>query len=164
VLHYSCVALQAHLLLLLQSAASFLSFACTTLLEPTKTPIAGMLSCVLDAFADCLNCFCVLLYCTHICRAAGLKFGYSALYYMNSSSQYVLATSAMHTDKGTLVVDIGIPRTDWLEGLRYDRRWLIDSRIAVTERMKMRGREYIMSARYLLWYMLCYCAVHPVSV
>jgi hypothetical protein len=83
---------------------------------------------------------------------------------MNSSSQYVLATSAMHTDKGTLVVDIGIPRTDWLEGLRYDRRWLIDSRIAVTERMKMRGREYIMSARYLLWYMLCYCAVHPVSV
>lgn len=68
---------------------------------------------------------------------------------MNSTSQYALATSAMHTAKGTLLMDIEIPRTDWLEELRYDTRWLIDSRTATTERMKMHGHEYIMSARYV---------------
>jgi hypothetical protein len=57
----------------------------------------------------------------------------------------------MHTRNG-LVVDIALPRTDWLEELRYDKRWLIDSRTAVTEHMQLHGRDYIMSARYAAHY------------
>jgi hypothetical protein len=91
---------------------------------------------------------CATKLCAIPCGNTGLASGYSALYYMNSTSQYALATSAMHSDKGTVLMDIEIPRTDWLERLRYDRRWFIDSRTAVTERMKMHGRDYILSARY----------------
>jgi hypothetical protein len=77
-----------------------------------------------------------------------LEWGFSAIYYVNSTDHYVMAASALHSDGDAILVDYELPEVDWLDELRYDDQWLVDSTTAVTKRMHMLGRKYIMSARY----------------
>jgi hypothetical protein len=76
-----------------------------------------------------------------------LDWGYSAIYYLNSTDHYVMAASALHSDEDKILVDYELPEVDWLNELRYDKDWLVDGTTAVTKRMHMLGRKYIMSAR-----------------
>jgi hypothetical protein len=50
-------------------------------------------------------------------------------------------------NEDSILVDHELPEVDWLDELRYNRRWLVDGKTAVTKRMHMLGRKYIMSAR-----------------
>jgi hypothetical protein len=59
-----------------------------------------------------------------------------------------MAASALHSDEDKILVDYELPEVDWLNELRYDKNWLVDGTTAVTKRMHMLGRKYIMSARY----------------
>jgi hypothetical protein len=83
----------------------------------------------------------------YVVTVTALEWGFSAIYYLNSTSHYVMAASALHTDEDSILVDHELPEVDWLNELRYNRRWLVDGKAAVTKRMHMLGRKYIMSAR-----------------
>eukprot|EP00953_Heterococcus_sp_UTEX-ZZ885_P020312 11370-Heterococcus_DN1.PRE.8 len=76
---------------------------------------------------------------------AGTEGAYSAVYYLNSTNAYVLAASVLRSR--SLVVDVELPETQWLEELRFKKNWLIDGSTAVTQHMYLKGERYIMSAR-----------------
>jgi hypothetical protein len=69
------------------------------------------------------------------------------VYSLNSSSQYALATSVLRAKNGGLTVDVEMSNTKWLDRMRYDKRWLVDSKTAIDEKLKINGRRYLVSAR-----------------
>jgi hypothetical protein len=73
--------------------------------------------------------------------------GYSAVYYRNSTADYVLASSILRSSNGSFVVDEHIEDTDWLEPLRTNGRWRGDSSYTVQTVARAQGRRYYLSAR-----------------
>jgi hypothetical protein len=44
--------------------------------------------------------------------------GYSAVYYLNSTGQYVIAASVLRLASGLYEPDVRLPQTNWLDDLR----------------------------------------------
>jgi hypothetical protein len=113
--------------------------------------LAKLATCDLVKSVQCIadNVSC----CTSLMLSVltALEWGFSAIYYLNSTRHYVMAASALHSDEDSILVDYELPEVEWLNELRYDKRWLVDGTTAVTKRMHMLGRKYIMSARYYRW-------------
>ena len=73
--------------------------------------------------------------------------GYSAIYYRNSSAQYVLASSVLRTKTSAFDVDVPLSDTQWLDELRTNGQWLTDSSYTVQTSAQITGRRHILSAR-----------------
>jgi hypothetical protein len=69
------------------------------------------------------------------------------VYYLNSTGAYVLASSVLKLQNGSLEVDVPLPSTNWLETLRNNQEWLIDVSASATHTMGLRHVRYVMSAR-----------------
>ena len=98
----------------------------------------------------CCYCYCALFTQgkTRIVEAANevIGRGYSAIYYLNSTGQYNLASSVLRLHNGTFEPDVELPRTDWLDKLRFDEGWYNDGSASASADMKLRSARYIMSA------------------
>jgi hypothetical protein len=51
---------------------------------------------------------------------------------------------------GTFEPDVELPRTDWLDALRFNTEWYADGTASASADMKMRSSRYIMSANVSL--------------
>jgi hypothetical protein len=91
----------------------------------------------------------IVLLCATLSQTANAVIGrgYSAVYYLNSTGAYVLASSVLKLHNGTLEVDVPLPGTNWLEVLRNNQEWLIDVSTSATRAMQLRHHRYVMSAR-----------------
>jgi hypothetical protein len=51
---------------------------------------------------------------------------------------------------GTFEPDVALPRTDWLDALRFNTDWYADGSASASADMKLRSSRYIMSANVSL--------------
>jgi hypothetical protein len=51
---------------------------------------------------------------------------------------------------GTFEPDVLLPRTDWLDALRFNTEWYADGTASASADMKLRNSRYIMSANVSL--------------
>ena len=73
--------------------------------------------------------------------------GFSAVYYLNSTGAYVLATSLLRLKDGTALADVPLASTDWLEELRYNDLWYQITPTAVTAKASLQGVSMAFAAQ-----------------
>ena len=75
--------------------------------------------------------------------------GYTAIYYLNSTGQYTMATSLLRQSDGSISADVYMPSTTWLESLRHSKLWTVKPETAAFTKSQIGSRKMYLSAQVL---------------